>query len=343
MTSIIKFKPVAKRLLAVLPDRVRNVVVLRFGLEDGSRQTLESIGKRYGVTRERIRQIEDFGLKSIRKSDAYTNESDTFLALEQSMREYGGGIVPEKEFLSSLHKDDDMYNHIYFLLMLGEPFTKERENDQFTHRWVVDADIAGSVHLALQSLAKSFGSNDLMTEDELVERFVAELGKHSVPVSYREPVYARRWLDLSKEVGMNPLGEWGSTFSPNVNARGIRDFAYLVIRRHGSPMHFTEVAGAIEKSFNKKAHVATCHNELIKDTRFVLVGRGLYALKEWGYAEGIVRDVICDILEKHGPLSRDAIVEYVMKERYVKPNTILVNLQNGTHFRKNSDGTYQVK
>lgn len=343
MSSIIKFKPVTKRLLAVLPDRVRNVVVLRFGLEDGSRQTLESIGKRYGVTRERIRQIEDFGLKSIRKSDAYADENDMFLALEKSMHEYGGGIVPEREFLSSLHKDNDIYNHIYFLLVLGDPFVKKRENEEFTHRWIVDEDISDSVERALTSLAGSFGTNDLLTEEELVNRFVSELAAHSVPKEYRDTMYARRWLDISKTIGKNPLGEWGSALSPNVNARGIRDFAYLVIRRHGSPMHFTEVAGAIEKSFNKKAHVATCHNELIKDPRFVLVGRGLYALKEWGYAEGIVRDVIRDILEKYGPLSKDDIIEHVMKERYVKPNTILVNLQNSTYFKKNSDGSYEVK
>ena len=52
-------------------------------------------------------------------------------------------------------------------------------------------------------------------------------------------------------------------------------------------MHFKEVAEAISKTFGKKTHYATCHNELIKDSRFVLVGRGMYALAEWGYQAGI--------------------------------------------------------
>jgi DNA-directed RNA polymerase delta subunit len=107
-------------------------------------------------------------------------------------------------------------------------------------------------------------------------------------------------------------------------------------------MHFTEVAKAIAKHFNRTAHIATTHNELIKDDRFVLVGRGLYALREWGYASGVVRDVIAKILEKHGALTKEEIIEKVLRERYVKPNTIIVNLQNSKRFRKDPAGKYSL-
>ena len=120
----------------------------------------------------------------------------------------------------------------------------------------------------------------------------------------------------------------------------MRDYAYLAIRRHGSPMHFTEVATEIENLFHRKAHVATCHNELIKDDRFVLVGRGLYALVEWGYVGGMVRDVIREALRKHGAMTRQEIIEKVLKERYVKENTIVVNLENAQYFNKNNEGKY---
>ena len=122
----------------------------------------------------------------------------------------------------------------------------------------------------------------------------------------------------------------------------MRDYAFLVIRKHGSPIHFREVAKLITEVFNKKAHVATTHNELIKDKRFVLVGRGLYALSEWGYMSGVVKDVIRKIIEKEGPLAKDKIIEKVLKERYVKPNTILVNLQNPKYFKKDKQGKYSV-
>ncbi|MDQ5927659.1 MAG: hypothetical protein QG633_97, partial [Patescibacteria group bacterium] len=86
----------------------------------------------------------------------------------------------------------------------------------------------------------------------------------------------------------------------------------------------------------------TTHNELIKDGRFVLVGRGLYALTDWGYMQGVVRDVIKKVLNEHGPLKRDEIIDKVLKERYVKPNTIIVNLQDPEHFEKQSDGAYKL-
>jgi hypothetical protein len=117
-----------------------------------------------------------------------------------------------------------------------------------------------------------------------------------VSEKYKNEEIAKRWLSMSKHICKNPLGEWGKATSPNIHTRGVKDYAYLVMRRHGSPMHFREVAAGINKTFGKKTHIATCHNELIKDDRFVLVGRGVYALKEWGYKTGVVRDVIADIL-----------------------------------------------
>ena len=141
---------------------------------------------------------------------------------------------------------------------------------------------------------------------------------------------------------MNPLGECGRAESSNVQVKGMRDYAYLDIKRHGSPMHFTEVAHAISNVFNRNAHIATCHNELIKDARLVLVGRGLYALSEWGYTTGVFKNVIKDILTENGPLTRDEIVDKVRNERYVKDNTIIVNLQDSMCFRRNKNGKYTL-
>jgi DNA-directed RNA polymerase delta subunit len=150
----------------------------------------------------------------------------------------------------------------------------------------------------------------------------------------------KRWLSMARVIDCNALGEWGRASSPSINAKGVRDYAYLAMRRHGSPMHFREVSKSILDLFKKKAHPATCHNELIKDNRFVLVGRGLYALRDWGYKEGVVRDVISEILKKEGPLSKQEIFDRVKRERYVKDNTILVNLHQ--HFKKQKDGRYTL-
>ncbi len=340
--EVITFKPkkVVKELLAGVPERARHIITLRYGLEESERLTLEAIGKIYSITRERVRQIEDFTLKSIKKSGAVDTRRDVFRELELAMEEYGG-IVHEREFLEYVSpKDEVVQNIIHFLLVLGDSFDKLKEDESFHHRWTTDRDLAHAIHESLKNLCVQISDNDLLSEEELIALFKKNLVAKIAPAKAEK--HGRTWLNLSKEVGQSPIGEWGLTKSPNVKVRGIRDYAYLIMRKHGSPMHFTEVAKAIETAFKKKANPATCHNELIKDERFVLVGRGIYALAEWGYAKGVVRDVIRAVLKANGPLTKDEILEKVLKERYVKENTIIVNLKNSKHFKHDKAGRYST-
>ena len=340
--NTLSFKPkqVTKKLLAVLPERSREVLVSRYGLgADAEKMTLEAIGKLYHITRERVRQIENYALSAIRKSDEYKKEKASFDELVKTIENLGG-IVVESDLLVNISKDESTQNHLHFLLVAGESFKKLKEDEEFKHRWYVDDELADNVHGALRKFYKSLSDNDLIPESEVVSRFLDHVKDMSVDLCDEE--VAKRWLGISKQIGKNPLGEWGLTSSPNINIKGMRDCAFLVIRRHGSPIHFREVANSIEKMFGKKAHVATTHNELIKDPRFVLVGRGLYALAEWGYLSGVVREVIKKIIDKNGPITKDKIIEKVLKERYVKENTILVNLQNPKYFKKDKEGKYSV-
>ena len=341
--NTLTFNPkfITKRLLAVLPDRARDVVVSRYGLDKDSRKmTLEAIGKRYGITRERVRQIENYALHSIKRSDAYGKEKAVFQELEAIVKKLGG-IVAEEELLAHASKDKGVQNHTHLLLVLGDAFKKQKEDDNFKHRWHIEDELARKVHDALNKLYKSLSDKDLVSELDIIATFLSHV--EDISDEYKKDgEVLRRWLALSKVVGKNPLGEWGLMSSPNIRAKGMRDYAFLVIRKHGSPIHFREVAKSIEKIFGKKAHVATTHNELIKDPRFVLVGRGLYALAEWGYMSGVVKDVIRKVLQGNGPLSREQIIEKVLKERYVKENTIIVNLQNPKHFKRTKEGLYIV-
>ena len=337
--EVITFKPrkVVKDLLAGLPERARQIIKMRYGLEADDGMTLEAIGQTYSITRERVRQIEDFTLKSIRKSEAMTATTDVFNELKAAMEEYGG-VVHEQEFLTYLVKDEPTQNNLHFLLVLGDAFEKLREDEIFHHRWTIYSNYAKSVHQSLENLCSRLSENDLLSESDMVTKFLESLNEGISPE--RAKVHARRWLALSKNIGQNPIGEWGLTKSPNVKVRGIRDYAYLIMRQHGSPMHFTEVAKAIGTTFKRQANPATCHNELIKDDRFVLVGRGMYALTEWGYQKGVVRDVIRALIKKNGAMSKEEILNKVMKERYVKENTILVNLKNPKYFKENKQGQF---
>ena len=339
---MITFKPkqVVKKLLSVLPDRACDVLEKRYGLGKSPETfTLEAIGQSYGITRERVRQIENYGVNSIQKSTVYKELTDVFAELQNALHELGA-VVSEQDLLDELAKDPSLRNHIYFLLVVGDPFKRSKEDESFVHRWYVEKKVSEVVERSLKNIFDSLGEDDLVAEDEILARLKEELKE--LEERYRDEKILKRWLSISKQIGKNPLGEWGRSASPNVRAKGIRDYAYLAVKRHGSPMHFKEVAESIKNLFSKKAHVATTHNELIKDKRFVLVGRGLYALSEWGYSAGVVKDVLRDILERYGPLTREEIVDKVKKERYVKDNTIIVNLQDTALFKKLPDGNYML-
>lgn len=340
MSTKVNFKPkqVTKKILSPLKDRSLDIVKSRFGIgADTERKTLEAIGEKYGITRERVRQIEQAALNILKKSAEYKSEQATWDELKGIIKNLGG-LVAENDLLESVSKDDEIQNHVHFYLVLGDEFIKHREDDDFVTRWSVDADLSDKVHNSLKNLYTKLSDDELISESEMVNRFLEELKGINVEETNNE--IAKRWLCLSKGICKNPLGEWGREGASGVKARGIKDYAYLMMRKHGSPMHFREVAEAITDTFEKKCHTATCHNELIKDNRFVLVGRGMYALKEWGYKPGVVRDVIREILKREGPLTKEEVVDKVLKERYLKKNTILVNLQNPKYFKKGKDKKY---
>ena len=109
-----------------------------------------------------------------------------------------------------------------------------------------------------------------------------------------------------------------------VNPKNIRDKIYVILADAGKPLHFSDIADAIKESAFKRNNVTTqaIHNELIKDKRFVLIGRGIYALDSWGFSKGTVADIIADVLKAaEKPLHRDDIVNEVLKKRQVKETT----------------------
>ncbi len=340
--STVTFKPkqVVKNLLQPLSERGRDVIVERHGLgKSTNRKTLEAIGKKYGITRERVRQIEKNSISIIKSSKEYKKYSHVFDELNSIIKNLGK-VVSEADLLEFLAKDKSTQNFYHFLLYLDDYFNKEKEDENFKHRWHIDPELSNKIHNSLNKLYQSLSDDDLISEPDIIKKFLNYL--EDVSEEYKNEEIARRWLSISKKIDKNPLGEWGRVTSNNIYTKGMRDYAFLVLRKKGEPTHFREVAKTIEEIFNKKAHIATTHNELIKDPRFVLVGRGLYALKEWGYSEGVVRDVIKKILEEKGPLTADEIVQNVLKERFVRENTVFVNLQNDHFFVRDENGYYHV-
>ena len=153
------------------------------------------------------------------------------------------------------------------------------------------------------------------------------------------------YLSIARRIRKNPYGEFGLVEWPAILPSGMRDKAYAALAYHGEPLHFRNIATHIDKAGwdRRRAHPQTVHNELIKDGRFVLVGRGLYALEDWGYEAGTVADVIVSVLAKAGsPLEKQELIKRVLEKRKVKDTTILLNLQNRKRFRKTGEEGYTL-
>lgn len=332
-------KEAASQILKLLPQaRVREVLERRFGLKGKESETLEAIGRSFGVTRERVRQIEEDGLRRIAGVQAAQVFAPVVASLEEHFVEHGH-VFEESKLLQSV-AEPRFSNHVYFLLTVAKPFSRKEEEESWHDRWYSKEEALKSAQSIIARTAEDL--SDLKKPLPAADLFkILKTKAREILGSVPNPDTLESYLGISKLIKQNPYGEFGLVSWPTIRPRGVRDRAYAVLSKATRPLHFREVATAISKSgwAPKKAHPQTVHNELIKDPRFVLVGRGLYALAEWGYTPGTVGEVIRSVIkDAKKSLSRDEVVKRVMEKRFVKANTILLNLQNKQLFKRTPEG-----
>ena len=341
-----KLMEVAEMLVNDLPERSRDIVSRRFGIGSSARETLEGIGKSYGITRERVRQIESEALNRLRAVGQDSRELNMFFSDLATFIKAHGGVMQEDILLNRyLDRCSASYNDcagfIMLLLSLGDEFRRGKESDVLHPHWYTDresVDLAKSLVKALKKKLEK--ENRVLSQDELHDLALMEAPVNDVD---KDAVFA--YIDTSKVIGYNTYGEYGLVWWAEVQPRGVRDKAYLVLKKNDAPLHFREITDSINKAnFSpRQAKPQTVHNELIKDKRFVLVGRGIYALSEWGYAPGTVKDVLVDIMSKKSePMTESQIIDAVMKQRMVKPETIRFNLKSSSDFERVGKDSYKL-
>lgn len=338
-------KNILDEIVKIITPRVREVVERRFGIRTISYQTLEAIGRNMGITRERVRQIEALGLKQLTNKNVLEPMKPIFELIEKHLANYGG-VRREDYFLKELAElfslnEKNRENLINFTLALGRGrFFYSKETPLWRASWALSkAHYDKSIALAVSLKTKLAELNSLLSNEDLF-KVAANLADKNLN---NQALMSN--IDICRQISKNPFGEWGLISSPEVSPRGVKDKAYLIFKKEKKPLHFTEVASLINKtvSYDRKAHPQTVHNELIKDPRFVLVGRGTYALSDWGYEPGTVRDVLVSVLKNAGRgLTKDEVVKTVQSKRLVKENTILLNLQNRKVFKKTSDQRFML-
>jgi DNA-directed RNA polymerase delta subunit len=334
-------KKIEKALLFLTNPRVREVIERRFGLKTGKTETLESIGKNYGITRERVRQIEDNGLKVLKSEKVCSLLGPVFESLNDFFSEHGN-LVGEEYLYNSLIRSGEpnsLRGQLYLVLTLGEPFQRVLNDDRFHPYWTTDLSAREKAEKIVDFLIDEFNKRKSVLQENEVLNLLSQ--KHAdVPQKMLCVV-----LEISKEINKNSFNELGLNHWSEISPQGVKDRAYLVLKKEGKPLHFTEITELINKLglSSRTAYTQTVHNELIKDPRFVLTGRGTYALTDWGYQPGTVEDVIARILkENNKPMAREEILQAVLNQRQVKPTTILLNLQRSPKTKKLEDGKYTL-
>jgi hypothetical protein len=314
------YKKICGDLISGLKEREKEVILRRFGLEGRKKETLQSIGDSSGITRERVRQIESVALNKIKsKLEKHQKVFERFL---DYFRKFGE-VREEKRLLEELGGGEK--NELVFLLSLDRRFLRFNEDKEFHSLWTSNLDSLKKVKNLLLSLYKKFEKEKkLMSLKEIASEF--RLNENLL----------KGFLEISKKIQKNKEGLYGLREWPEINPRGLRDKAYLVFKELKKPLHFSEVARMIEG-----ANLKSVHNELIRDERFVLIGRGIYALREWGYFPGEVKDVIFKFLKEEGPLTKEEILERIKKQRVVKENTVSINLAK--YFERDEKGRYRIK
>ncbi|QQS59863.1 hypothetical protein IPN35_03270 [Candidatus Peregrinibacteria bacterium] len=331
-------------LLLVLSDKERTVITKRFSLDSGPRQTLENIGKTFSVTRERIRQIESTALKKLQRNAANPKVRRVSQSITEVLAEHGG-LCTEKQIINSvlmrLHGPKTQLNgHIIHLALSITPNIKQSELPKQFHRFWYDASSTSMKEIkkisktAHQIILKK---GDIIPIHEVVEKTIKSLKIDSSLLSRVQSVVTVDMRFRSAEKDMWGLQEWR-----HINPKSIHDKSLIIMRNTRRPMHFIEIANAISAfGFdNRPVTVQAVHNDLIRYPEFVLVGRGMYALREWGYDPGTVADVIAAILKEQGPLTKKEIVRKVQEQRDIRIGTISLNLQKEKAFTRVGRAVY---
>ena len=320
-------------------DREKEIISRRFGL-NGNKETLEQIGEMLSITRERVRQLEKAILIRLQISAEENRIPELAPAekiLVRNLTEMGRvaklSDLADKVYGKSATASEK--TGIYFIATFSKCLSVVEENDKYNAAiGIAEYGDEKTIRGRVDEIVKLIRENKQpMTLDELDNK-----------LNYEHPDHIKAIASISKLLAtLN--GVWGLAKWPAVNPKNIRDKIFVILETKKEPMHFSEIAKEIRESDFKRKNVTiqAIHNELIKDPRFVLIGRGIYALSSWGYKKGTISDIIKSILEKSDkPLSREEIVKQVLKVRKVKETTILLNLQNKKLFKKIDKNSYTL-
>ncbi len=334
-----------EHILKSLSEKEKNVIERRIGLK-WEKETLQNIGNSFtpSVTRERIRQIEESGIKKIGRIVKATILTD----IQTKAMEYlnlHAGVISSEKLINNIIKDlkiEDDVNKALIETVIHSDYDIEKSKQKlgckiYFYLPKIDKKDITAVHKEAVKILKK--KKDVMEKSVLLEQVVKNLNKNEINAVFVDSV-----LDLFED-----LVEWEEnliwlTKWKILNPKTLKDKSLYILKKEKVPMHFVDIWNKITEYLWETVKTNTIHNELIRSDDFVLIGRWIYALKEWGFKPGTVIDVIISIMKKKWePMSTEEITKEVLKERNVKKTTVYMNLQNKKIIERVGRNYYQLK
>ncbi len=311
-------------------EREKEILRVRFGINQKP-ATLQTIGDKYKITRERVRQIVNNGIKKISENCLSKETKKAINLIEDEVLKNGGFVSQENVSKALTNNELNQANGLKFVANLSKKINYIKNSNNIREGW----------------LTKNLKFSKLKSASILAEKELENSGKTLTEKKIAEkigldPKIVKAALGANIKIIKTDDGRWGLASWPQINPKSIKDKSKYVMKKHGKPIHYEELAKKISKIGEKKVTKQSVHNELIKNKDFILVGRGIYALSEWGYKPGIIEEVIVSILkESDAPLHKSVIIEKVLEKRIVKPNTVALNLQK-PRFKKVKRSLYTL-
>lgn len=325
-----------------IKEREKEVLILRFGLSGEPAYTLESIGKKYSITRERVRQIVNGAISRLKK--VKDKQLIKIIADVEKTIIKNGGLFAEDKLAGQIipSKKSKNTGAIEIICRLNSSLKKIKKTNSTEPFWT----------------KKTFNLSKIVSLNKKID-VILDKDKNTLLLPQLSSKFKRIYPNIkvtsaqinsivlgSKNILITTSNRIGLARWPKINPKNTKDKIYYVLLRAKKPLHFSRIAKHIsdKKFVTKNPTPATVHNELISDDRFVLIGKGIYALRKWGYQSGTVADILIKFFRKNkSGAKKEQILEYVLKNRMVSKNTILMNLNSNQNFAKNTKGNWVYK
>ncbi|MGC2704335.1 MAG: DNA-directed RNA polymerase subunit alpha C-terminal domain-containing protein [Candidatus Acidiferrales bacterium] len=339
--------------LATTGERRTSILVKRLGLSQGqSRKTLEAIGREFGLTRERVRQIVDKGLELILRN-VKTHRPDISPEIRKFIR--GNGVVSLDQVagaIANLGSSELIDSRACARLVLFADPEDWRPLDSAGNAWA-SRDVTAEFHRKVLRAAQAVLDGIPMTCALAAVEVAKSLRQFD---DSRVVMIQKLLLTAPGKLRIEVSSEGPMLYPPRQNnSDRRRPFIHAYIKEQGVPVQMREILSALQDSApelipdspSRQSAINAIASSMERDDRFAWAGMSTWGLREWGYVSrgSSVSAAIVEVLRASStPLSTAQIREELCHLYRVSGAVVYAALKSseGEIVARNSEGLWHL-